>query len=661
MIYLLGSGEGPEWEAATTLYKMILETWPWINNDQKSEIRIITDVKCHGQLVKDIDIVLLGRLSIPVGYQPFLAFSKQDGYLEKPNAIFVKNLCLIIEVKDHDPSALRFIGTKVEVRYFHIGRSKWHSATNQSDRQKYSLINYLKHNHIDPPYVHNLIWLRNVQNIDLPNRPHNIIGGNSTWDLILNIIGQISPPHFRDGKWIVESWPTGRLDMGPTSDILTKTVEPTRLDRVKMDRICRSVVNREWISIIGNKQLIFRGRGGTGKTIILLQLAWKVFEEHNARVLILTYNKALVADLRRLFTLMGLSDDIGGNTIQIQTVHSFIYSMLWGLSIISKDDDFLNRYESIKEEALNYIRYGTVSREDVEGLIKDQADAFNWDYIYIDEAQDWPENERDLLRHLYPPNTFVIADGIDQFVRRDTVCNWNSGLSKTETRTVSLQKSLRMKSGLAKFVTHFASAIGLVRWNAVPNYEATGGRVLVVEGDYFADRSLHDSLISLNEKDGNRAVDMLFCIPPSLANRQRSNENTCSIPAEILKSWGYDVWDGVSVDVRDSYPTSVQQLRIVQYNSCRGLEGWIVVNLGFEQLYDYQLSKWKSLINTQPGVFSDDPILPIRYAARWLMIPLTRAIDTLVIQIGKEDSVVRTALKQSADICRDFVEWRCLD
>lgn len=661
MIYLTGSGEGSEWEAAQTLYKIIVETWPWVESDPESEIRIITDVKCHGQLVKDLDIVILGALSTPVSYQPFLAFSRQDGTLEKPNAIFFKNLCLIIEVKDHDPSALKFIGTKVEVRYFQNGRPKWHSATIQSDRQKYALINYLKHNHIDSPYVHNLIWLRNVQNIDLPNRPHNIIGGNSTWDLILNVVGQISPPHYRNGKWTIESWPTGRLDVGPTSDLLTKTVEPTRLDRIKMDRICRSAINRDWLNIIGNKQLIFRGRGGTGKTITLLQLAWEAFEKNNARILILTYNKALVADLRRLFTLMGLSDDIGGNTIQIQTVHSFIYYAFWELGIISKDDDFLSRYESIKEEALNYIRDGAVSHQDIEGMIKDQTDAFSWDYIFIDEAQDWPENERDLLRHLYPSNTFVIADGVDQFVRSDTICNWNIGLSRAETTTVHLQKSLRMKSCLAKFVTYFSSEIGLVGWDAIPNFEATGGRVVVVEGNYFADRSLHDSLIFLNEKDGNRPVDMLFCLPPSLANRQRNDENTGSIPAEIFKSWGYDVWDGVSVDVRESYPTSVKQLRIVQYNSCRGLEGWVVVNLGFEQLYEYQLSKWQPLISSQPGVFSDDPMLANRYAARWLMIPSTRAIDTLVIQISKEDSVIRTALKRTADLCRDFVEWRCMD
>lgn len=661
MIHLLGSGEGPEWEAAQTLYKMILDSWPWIESDPNSEIRIITDVKCHGQLVKDIDIVLLGKLSSSVSYQPFLEFSRQDGSLEKPKAIFIKNLCLIIEVKDHDPSGIRFVGTKVEVRYFHNSRPKWHSATVQSDRQKYSLINYLKHNHIDTPYIHNLIWLRNIKNIDLPNRPHNIIGGNSTWDLILNVIGQTSPPHLRDGKWTIESWPTGRLDIEPTSDILTKAIEPTRLDRIKMDRICRSAISRDWLNIIGNKQLIFRGRGGTGKTIILLQLAWKVFEENNARVLILTYNKALVADLRRLFTLMGLSDDLGGNTIQIQTVHSFIYSALWGLGVISKDDDFLNRYELIKEEALSYIKDGAVSREDVERLIKDQTDAFSWDYIFIDEAQDWPENERDILRHLYPANTFAIADGVDQFVRRDTICNWNRGLSRGETTTVHLQKSLRMKSCLAKFVTLFASAMGLGGWDAVPNIEASGGKVIVVEGNYFADRSLHDSLFSTNEDDGNRAVDMLFCIPPSLANRQISDENTGSIPAEIFKSWGYDVWDGVSVDVRESYPTSVQQLRIVQYNSCRGLEGWVVVNLGLEQFFDYQLRKWQPLASGQPGNFMDDPMLASRYAARWLMIPLTRAIDTLVIQIGKEDSVVRSALKQAADLCKDFVEWRSVD
>jgi hypothetical protein len=40
------------------------------------------------------------------------------------------------------------------------------------------------------------------------------------------------------------------------------------------------------------------------------------------------------------------------------------------------------------------------------------------------------------------------------------------------------------------------------------------------------------------------------------------------------------------------------------------------------------------------------------------MIPLTRAIDTLVIQVAARSTPFKRALLQIAKACVDFVEWR---
>ena len=45
------------------------------------------------------------------------------------------------------------------------------------------------------------------------------------------------------------------------------------------------------------------------------------------------------------------------------------------------------------------------------------------------------------------------------------------------------------------------------------------------------------------------------------------------------------------------------------------------------------------------------------FAARWLMIPLTRAIDTLVIQVQSENHIVTKALRQVADERPELIEW----
>jgi hypothetical protein len=654
MIELLGSNEGREYEAALRLRGLILESWPWLESDSTSTVKIIAGVQCHGQSKRDLDIVLLGNFSDHAAFSPFLSFSTFQGYLKIPDTVHVQSLCLIIEVKNHDLASIQFTGTHLDVRYLGDREAKWHSATDQNEAQKYSLKHYLEHNRVSSPYITNLLWLPNVSNADLPRRPHNILGGNSSWDLFLNVIMQLAIPRFYDNRWTLSaSSPDNFRGMLDTISVLTKTIEPTSLDRRKMDRICRSAVRADWLNLIGEKQMTFYGRGGAGKTVILLRLAWKMYEERQARVLLLTYNKALVADLRRLFTLMNLSDDIGHNTIQIQTVYSFFRSALQGLSILSNDDDFLTHYEGLVGEALSYLRNETITQVDIDKLVQDRTEAFSWDYIFIDEAQDWFEDERDLLRALYPANTFVIADGGDQLVRRNASCNWRQGLPASIQQAFTLKKCLRMKAGLARFVAAFASAMG-ISWNAEPNPEAPGGKIIVIEGDYFDAPELHKEIMRENSAAGNYPIDMLICVPPSAVEHDRSGENINSYPGKTLRSMGAEIWDGVSVDVRASYPTSVNQLRIVQYDSCRGLEGWSVINLGLDEFYDYKRRLWHP---PESGGVDDDPAQAQRYAARWVMIPLTRAIDTLAIQISSTPSPMRTALRKAVEACPDSAIW----
>jgi hypothetical protein len=72
-----------------------------------------------------------------------------------------------------------------------------------------------------------------------------------------------------------------------------------------------------------------------------------------------------------------------------------------------------------------------------------------------------------------------------------------------------------------------------------------------------------------------------------------SGESVVSVPARLLRAWGFEVWDGASADVRNSYPVSPQELRVVQYESCRGLEGWITFLWGLDEFFEYKLNSWR--------------------------------------------------------------------
>ena len=125
-----------------------------------------------------------------------------------------------------------------------------------------------------------------------------------------------------------------------------------------------------------------------------------------------------------------------------------------------------------------------------------------------------------------------------------------------------------------------------------------------------------------------------------------------------FKEWGYQVWDGAIADIRESYPTHTEQVRIVQYDSCRGLEGWMVVNLDFDGFYNHKLEKYQLFPPHRKKLLSNNSEDAHLYASRWSLIPLSRAMDTLIIQISEQSTPISNALRKTAEAFPDIVEWR---
>lgn len=654
MITILGPQNSPEFTAAKQLENLIVSAWPSVLTNNNHDIKIVASAKCYGESPRDVDLLVFAHLA--------KQFSTRTNN-NPPRQVVVRSFCLAIEIKDHPPEKIRFIGNSVEVSY----NNNWKTASEQSFKQSISVFKYLDKQGVRPPFVINLIWLRGVLERDLPAVKHNLIGADANWETILRRISDnCTPQRNIDGGFEITALFPGMQasDLARATLLFTREMTPSSLDRKKMEEISRKVLKgQQYGEKFGEQLLIYRGRGGTGKTVRLLKLAQDLYEDRDKRVLILTYNKALVSDIRRLTTLMKIPDDVAEHSIGIQTVHSFLHSILTGLGIITvAQQDFLEHYGAYKREALELLR-GAIEPRDIEQLIKRNNAAFSWDYIFIDEAQDFPSDERDILFAIYGFKNFVIADGVDQLVRTHKHIDWRENVPHRDTQIVRLDKSLRLKAGLSTFTNAFAKAIELDDWSVEPNFEIPGGRVLILEGSYHKNRVVHDEIFAKNQEQLNRPVDMLFCVPPVLAQTESGQEGDepLSIVAHKFKEWGFDVWDGIAEIVRESYPTRLEQLRIVQYDSCRGLEGWTVVNLAFDELFDYKVRTFKSTDEEAAKDFFDRGEAARRHALRWLMIPLTRAIDTLVIQVSSGDTFVKDNLRIAARECNSIVEWKVVE
>lgn len=658
MIDILGVNEGKEYEAALHLKKQIIAVWPDLSQSQQEHVKIFVGLKLYGHKLEDIDLIVVGHFSRPRAFDSEFKFYPREGDPFIPRRATVKSFVLMIEVKSHDASGVKFDDKLAFVKYRRGGQAAWEPVTEKTRKQVFEFKSYIGARGISKVYVQDLIFFTALRESDLPKRPHNCFGIDASFERILNILGQVSTPQ-ANGRDVAISFGSDETFahlLSPEFQLF-QTVEPTPIDRRRMDRIVKAALADAWLDDLGKKQVIIRGRGGVGKTVILLQMAYRAFDRERSRSLLLTYNKALVADMRRTMALLGVPRSLEKGGISIDTVHAFIGRLMQKLGVLTNYDRFLEEYEARKDMLLQYIKEGAISRADIDKALTEEPGEFLWDIIFVDEGQDWPSNEIEILRAVYGPERIAVADGVDQYVR-ESMADWSKGIPKDQLRPRRLTRCLRMKANLALFVSDLAKELGIENWDLEPNPDANGGRVIVVEGKLTDRPDIFRQLAADAAALGNYPIDLLACVPPSMVTRD--SDETVSLPGRHLRDSGHAIWDASAVDVRAHFPTNRDALRIVQYDSCRGLEGWTVFNYGLDDFWEYKRSQWLATEHDPGELFDTPEERAVEFASRWLMIPLTRAMDTLVINISAAPSPIRTALLKVHQQRGDFVEWQSL-
>jgi len=655
VIQIVGVQEGPEYEAAVHLRRLILNLWPDLAQSRHDIVKIFVGFKMYGYKVEDLDLVVIGSFATARRFDVEFQFFPRDGDPFVPRSASVRNFALVIEVKSHDASGVRFDGKVASVRYLRAGKAVWECVTEKNRTQMFEFKKYLARQGLDQIHVQDVILFTGLRESDLPKRPHNCVGGDASFERVLNVLGQISHPR-RNGSWANINFGSDEAFRAVLSSSFPvfDEVEPTPLDRRRMDLIAKRSLPDTWLDDLAERQVVLHGRGGVGKTVILLQMAYRAFELRGLRSLVLTFNKALVADMRRTMALLGVPRSVETGGIGIETAHAFFGRLMLGLGIIDNFEDFLANYAESKNTLISYQRNGAITRSDIDNLLLSQASELDWDLVFVDEGQDWPNDEIEILRSIYGPERLTVSDGIDQYVR-ESVADWSGGLRRTTIRNRRLTRCLRMKANLAAFVGEMARSLLLPDWDLEPNPEAVGGHVIVVEGDLAADPSLLLRVTGAARELGNYPVDLLACVPPAMV-RAEAGDQLC-VPAQNYVATGGSVWDGTSRDVREHFPVHREQLRFVQYDSCRGLEGWTTINYGLDQLWAYKFRQWFAEQHEIDGLYQTAEDAAKLHASRWVMIPLTRAIDTLVINVGQEPSHLKEALLVAYGKRRDCIDW----
>lgn len=654
MIEIVGVEGSHEHRVALAVRDCLVAQWPGILDSPSTDelVRIAPNAKLSGYPVSDIDLVIGAVFNRP----RYFVIRKPIKDREGKNVVGVKakvnNYLAVLEVKGQEWSKVSISGDEVNVSY----KEGWKSATDQNVKQVHALSRYFQDQHLDPWVYRCLVLdgidaLPSVAGVAQP-RAGAVVHGFTAGDLLAAMVGVNGISSAR-GEFYVSSGDRDMLRKALDAPVF-QAIVPSRLDRQRMDRISsRRPEAVRLAELLGSKRVHVRGHGGTGKTVLLLQAAHEAYQRHGKRCIVLTYNVALAGDTTRLLALLGVPSTSDGGGIEVRTAMSFVAAWLKQLGTLAPDSS-LATYQRDCQECVELLQAGAVSRADIETVLASDPDAFDFDAILVDEAQDWPQSEADLLSIIYGGSKIALADGPGQLLR-GRATNWNKLLDRDVAREDrSLTRCLRMKRNLGIFANSVAQLAGL-NWEVEPNDEAGGGRVIIISGSYADRPELVGQLVDEARAAKNEPIDFLHCVPPS--DVSTTGERRHSRLSRALSGLGYETWDGVDEAVRRDFPRSLRQLRIVQYESSRGLEGWTTVLERVDEAWSQKYEQ--GLASAEASGATADPERSAALAAwRWTMIALTRSMDTLVLVLADKNSLASGVFAEAARSHPDFVEFR---
>jgi hypothetical protein len=608
--------------------------WPDVDGHRSDRVDLLVGVRSE----TDVDLLVVIDLERPRRFR-----DGPDGW--------VQYALIAVEIKQLDPERYTRIGNQLFPDY----RDGVHkrSVADQARDASLGVKTFARNSGFPRLYVYAAAWLTEVDDADLQGIDPLVVGRQGGWFGLLATAARqrlLLP----DDDAAVQSLRDG---VRAVRDRLLNRRKLSTLDRIKSVRIANDIAAREIVTTLapkaGSAFIRLAGRGGSGKTTALALLAKRLATLEGGRVLVLTFHHALRGDIEHVLGTMPDAQPLLGDRIHVETVTAFLLALLEVVTgTVPTGPDGKVDYASLDEA---YRQAAASLSEGPDGelatsLRQLEPERFDWDHVLIDEAQDWTDEERDVLRAVYGHRRIAIADGMEQLVRRQTPCDWLRGIPRAEVVQRVLGDSLRMQRNVALFVNAFARAAGFADWAVNPREDMAGGRIIIAEGDEPQTADLVRAM-GFSAKQGRAdPVDCLVCVPHTNIVRDAEGGRRAGF-ADCVAGAGGTSWDASDLTTRTIAPASAQAWRIVQYDSCRGLEGWITAVLDLDQLYAQKLR--------YPNYHRDDRTDDGEIVARrWLLIPLTRAVHMLVVTVRDASSPVAAMLREATDAMpAGVVEW----
>ena len=604
------------------------------------------------------DLVILGWLD---NYVPSIAIESDPGSKETFVKFPIQSFVVTVEVKNVPPSWLRLQSGSLKL-YSSDGKRQ-ENVSEQARLNRFDLLKFFESTFNQEPKFNNprissLIWLKQGEG-RIPGL-ENVIVGPVNGKAFFQCVAHDLKEKFLSKKKLQSFAAAQKEEVFSCFEKNDSALKRMNVGytRQRLERITRDIIQldvQEWIKAIGTKLVVLKGAAGSGKTIKALRVAVNLSRDHDARCLFLSYNRALVFDIFRLLEIIQ-SKRVD---VSVHTLDEFLISLVHGFYILSENwatDTYIGKdYEDNKDQYISSLavalRDGVITKDDLRNFRASNPD---WDhkYVFIDEAQDFNDDERDVIYCYFGRQNVLICEGDNQMIRHRRYTKWKQGLQKDKDYHQKVErKNLRQCSNLSMFVGSLATERGITNWEQEPSTELVGGRIIVVPRSL--DFDIFKKVDGDSIKSENLPYETLFLCHKNFANQKSFLED--------FKSNGFNLWDGTDYKIRKTTARiPIDYYRIFQYSSCRGLEGWCVICLELDEFIRLQTDDERNYLETA-GDIGVERSLSIdwdveRRVGNWLMIITTRAINTLLITLKNPDSDIGRAIKRLSEKS-DFIEW----
>jgi len=301
----------------------------------------------------------------------------------------------------------------------------------------------------------------------------------------------------------------------------------------------------------------------------------------------------------------------------------------------------------------------------VKNVIKGRASKSR--ILIIDEGQDCHNYEREIFYEMFDPKNIVISHGgKEQLIRFSNTCDWGYFKGKRiQTKKIpSGNKSYRIKQNILDFCNFIAEKYR-IDLNLKSFSEEDPGQI-IFDFRQINTQTIKTSFSSLIEKGNvngcsNLESLLIMDVNKSTFEIGNNNHNTKHEFETIVNEFNVmeertitkhnnfpyltelnsltEYWLGAVDDKNKLSFPSPNEVRIINYESCRGLEAWCVMCLNFDKFF---LSQSESK-DAENYLLNEDMYLTkeqrsAMYAITWVLMAATRAIDTLYIQVSGTSS-----------------------